>query len=135
MRSLLFVFLVACGGGAKSTPPTTPLPPASEPTKPAPIEIASGDALPECKPMTSTCIIDTLDAFSNRMCGCKDRACADKVNGDMTSWAQTIAEDPTMASSKPTESEVKRATAVTQKYAECMTKLIANEPPPENPCG
>lgn len=132
MRSLLFVFLVACGGGAKSTPaPTTPPPPG--PAEPAPVE-ATADTLPECKPATPACAIQTLDVFKNRMCACQDKACADKVNTDMTTWGQAIANDPAMQA-KPTEEEARRATEIATQYGECMTKLLGAEPPPENPCG
>jgi hypothetical protein len=129
MRSLLF-FLVACGGGSQSTPSTTPLPPATPPPgEPAPAPVASGEKLPDCKPMTSSCAIESLAVFSNQMCGCKDKACAEKVTAEMSSWGEALAKDETMANTKPTQDEARRANEVMTKYAECMTKLMSNDQP------
>lgn len=43
-----------------------------------------------CKQHDTTNMLESLDSFSQAMCACKDKACADKVNADMTRWSQEM---------------------------------------------
>jgi hypothetical protein len=67
--------------------------------------------------------IAKMEEFQKAMCECKDKACADKVQEDMTKWgteqAKTAAKDE-----KPDPELVKKTTDIMQKYSECMTKLM-----------
>jgi hypothetical protein len=61
-----------------------------------------------------------MESFQKQMCECKDKACADKVQDEMTKWAADAAK---MA--KPDESDpemAKKSGEVMAKYTECMTK-------------
>ena len=64
-----------------------------------------------------------MEGFAKSMCDCKEKACGDKVQEDMTKWGQEMAKS-SAANAKPTELQMKRATDVTTRYAECMTKLL-----------
>ena len=62
-----------------------------------------------------------MESFQSQMCACADKACADKVQDEMTKWAADAAK---MA--KPDESDpemAKKSGEVMAKYTECMTKL------------
>jgi hypothetical protein len=135
MRSLLFVFLIACGGGGNkpatvsNQPSSTP--PAVETSKPM---VAT--AQPSCANVDDVrCAVDTMQYFSDRICACKDKTCGDTVNNDMTAWGTDMAKraDASRAA-KPSETDVKRMTEIMTKYTECMTKLMMDAPPPADPC-
>ncbi len=142
MRSVLFVFLIACGGGNKSPQPPVAdkTPPASgSPSQGQPM-VAANDSQPTCAEANVACAIDTLAYFSKQMCSCKDKTCADGVNNGMTKWGQDMAQKPS-ANTKPTEAEQKRIMEVVTKYTDCMTKVMMDggqmPPPvdPSDPCG
>ncbi len=67
-----------------------------------------------------------MEEFSNEMCKCKDKACAEKVQEGMTKWSTDMAakagdkKDPP----KMDEAAAKKMTEVGQKYAECMGKAM-----------
>lgn len=71
-----------------------------------------------------------MTEFRTRMCECKDKACADKVQEDMTAWAQQMAKDaPTAKSQQPSEDQIKKMTEAATLYSECMVKAMgANDP-------
>ena len=96
---------------------------------------------PTCAANNVACAIDTIGYFSKRMCGCKDKACAEGVNNGMTEWGEDLAKKaPEMQNTKPTEAEQKRVMEVVTKYTDCMTKVMMDgqAPPhvdPSDPCG
>lgn len=67
-----------------------------------------------------------MEEFSNDMCKCKDKGCADKVQEGMTKWSTDMAakagdkKDPP----KTDEATAKKMGEIGQKYAECMTKAM-----------
>jgi hypothetical protein len=134
MRSAVFVFLIACGGGTKTQPspdPAPPPPPAQD--KPA---MAQTDTRPACTEADIPCALDTLDYFSKKMCGCKDKACADAINNDMTNWGTEMSKKAPAKNQQPSEAEQKRLMASVNAYTECMTKLMMEgATPPPDPCG
>jgi hypothetical protein len=65
-------------------------------------------------------MVAKLAEFSNQMCACKDKACAQKVSERMTKWG---AKNPT--ASKPSPETVKRATQHSEQLVKCMTKLMS----------
>ncbi len=73
-------------------------------------------------------IIAKFESFTNQMCRCKSKACADGVQKRMTAWGTKMAK--TAQSSKPSPELAKQATEIMTRYAECMTKLMA---PPNKP--
>jgi hypothetical protein len=65
-----------------------------------------------------------MSEFSDSMCKCADKACADKVQADMTKWSTDMAAKGSKKDEKPDEATMKKMTEVGQKYAECMTKAM-----------
>jgi len=67
-----------------------------------------------------------LTAFRERMCACKDRACADKVSGELRDWSK---DPPGITKTAPVnEEEAKELAAVTDELATCMARVIAETP-------
>ena len=111
------LFLVACGGNSPPPPPVQNAAPADPVATPPP------------PPKTETeTAMAKMESFATQMCTCTDKACADRVQEDMTKWAVEMAEKPPARDRKPSEADMKRMTDVGQHYAECMTKAMT--PPP-----
>ena len=109
--------VAACGGKAAPPPPVQNAAPA-EPV-----------AAPPPPPKTETEIaMAQMESFATEMCTCTDKACADRVQADMTKWAQEMAAKPGAGEERPREQDMKRMTEMGQHYAECMTKAMT--PPP-----
>ena len=67
-----------------------------------------------------------LTAFKERMCACSDRACADKVSGELRDWGKA---PPGVTKTAPVnEEEAKELAAVTDELATCMARVIAASP-------
>jgi hypothetical protein len=64
-----------------------------------------------------------MEEFSKKMCDCKDKACADKVNDDMTKWGVEMAKTADR-DAKPDPELAKKSADIMQKYTECMTKIM-----------
>jgi hypothetical protein len=73
--------------------------------------------------------INAMVRFADLMCGCRDKACADKVQDEMTRWASQQAKQAS-PSDKISESEVKTLQEVMTRYSECMTKVMAGDVAP-----
>jgi hypothetical protein len=137
MRNWLFVLLVACGGPAASTQPTISnqpgpgTPPMVAQTPPANPKPACGDET------TAKCAISHMEYFTNQMCTCKDKACADGANDAMIKWGTRMAEKASKAPNheKPDPEIAKQSADLMTRYTECMTKLMIGTPPPADPCG
>jgi hypothetical protein len=68
--------------------------------------------------------IDMVMQFSDRMCNCKDKACADKVNDDYTKWGSEMAKNARPEDARDIDpDDIKRMTEAATKYSECYTKL------------
>ena len=81
-------------------------------------------------------VVSKLDGFQKAMCECKDKACADKVSADMTSWGTEMAKSAGK-DEKPDPALAKKSADLMAKYTECMTKAMtgggggaATEPKP-----
>lgn len=137
MRNWLFVLLAACGGPAASTQPTVSNQP---PPQPIAQQTAPAQEMPACEGYNVPCIVGQMEYFSNRMCACKDRACADGTNEAMTKWGMELAKQP-RPEEKPDPDLAKKSADIMTRYTECMTKLLTADPnggnvtPPANPCG
>ncbi len=64
-----------------------------------------------------------MEEFSKAMCECKDKACADKVNADMTTWGTEMAKTADK-DAKPDPDMAKKSADIMTKYTECMTKVM-----------
>ncbi len=67
-----------------------------------------------------------MEEFSKAMCDCKDKACADKVNADMSKWGSEMAKNAgaAKADDKPDPEMAKKSADIMTKYTECMTKMM-----------
>jgi hypothetical protein len=65
---------------------------------------------------------EKFSGFTDQMCACTTKACADRIQTDLTLWAETMAKDE-QASEKPSPEDIKRISNVAQRYADCLTKL------------
>jgi hypothetical protein len=66
-----------------------------------------------------------MEGFQKQMCDCKDKACADKVNEDMSKWGTEMARNAGAArDERPDPDLARKSTDIMIKYTECMTKLM-----------
>ena len=66
-----------------------------------------------------------MEDFKAKMCACKDKACADKVNEDMAKWGPEMAKNAgTARDAKPDPEAAKKSAEIMTRYTECMTKLM-----------
>ncbi len=66
-----------------------------------------------------------MEEFAKSMCDCKDKGCADKVNGDMSKWGTEMAKTAGAAKDeKPDPEMAKKSADIMTKYTDCMTKLM-----------
>jgi hypothetical protein len=77
----------------------------------------------------------SMGAFRDRMCACKDKACADKVQEEMMRWSTEMAKRaPRDRPNRNSDEMMKRMTEIGTTYGECMTKIYSEpvaEPPVE----
>ncbi len=65
-----------------------------------------------------------MGKFSKQMCECKDKACADKVNEDMSKWGMEMAKSAGSYDERPDPDMARRSAEIMTRYTECMTKLM-----------
>jgi hypothetical protein len=63
-----------------------------------------------------------MKEFKDKMCTCKDKACVDKVNEEMTKWSTENASKN--KDEKPSEEDMKEGAAIGQEMAKCMQKAM-----------
>jgi hypothetical protein len=89
---------------------------------------------PACKkPSKDRAALEKVVEFSNRMCQCKDKACADLVMRDMKRWGDEMAKnaDP---HDKPDPKQVEKVTQAMSDFSKCATNLLAggSQTPPQS---
>ena len=67
-----------------------------------------------------------MQQFSESMCGCTDRACAERVNQELSTWAESPHE-------QPTREERDANTKYTEQYPTCMQKYMPAATPAAAP--
>lgn len=67
-------------------------------------------------------LLATATSFRDRMCACKDKACADGVQQDMTRWSMEQAK--AAASVTIDQATVTQMTTVMEAYSKCMTGAL-----------
>ncbi len=74
-----------------------------------------------------------LGEFTDEMCACPDRACADAVSQEMTRWSTELSKDHVEL--KPTDEEMEEAKQITERLSKCMMTAMGygNPPPPPTP--
>jgi hypothetical protein len=115
----LSIALAAC---AASQPP-----PLSNHAPPAPPQVqAQGQGQGE--PATAIAVtLARLERFSDEMCGCRDRDCADRVVDDMMRWSHDLT---TAGKGSPLVNSVQgsRAKAAADRVSRCMAVVYARRP-------
>ena len=77
-----------------------------------------------------------MSEFKNQMCACTDKACTDKVAGDMQKWQADMAKE--MGGKEPekmNDEDMKKSAEISKAYADCQAKFAAPPPPPAPPAG
>ena len=79
-------------------------------------------------------VVATFRGFADRMCACKDKACADRVQNEMSTWSTEMARTMKVEKAKPDEALMKEMTELGTRYGECMTKVMSapDVAPPRN---
>ena len=67
-----------------------------------------------------------MSGFKDKMCACKDKACADGVNADFQKMMTEMAVNA--ASFKPSGDDMKTAEEVSKAYSDCMAKATTPAP-------
>lgn len=70
-----------------------------------------------------------MNGFTDRMCGCNDKACADTVQDEMNAWSAAMAKTAG-SQARPDEATMKKMTEIGVRYGECMAKAMQSSPPP-----
>jgi hypothetical protein len=72
-------------------------------------------------------ILVHFEAIVDSMCACHDRDCADRITDDLSGWAKEIADHHDI---KPTEAEMSRMNALSERYAQCVNVAMGGPPTP-----
>lgn len=64
-----------------------------------------------------------MTEFKDKMCACKDKGCADKVNDEMMKWGQEQAKNAGEKSAATDGEEAKKIAAVSEEFSKCLTKV------------
>ena len=65
--------------------------------------------------------MDEADGLTNKMCACKDTACADKVREERSAMKKKFR--ASFKDKKPSEDEMKRAEKLDERWRSCADKL------------
>lgn len=81
-------------------------------------------------------VIADLEKFKNKMCSCKDKACAEKANEEFMKWAQEL-EKLFGPDFKPDDKDQERLGQLVMEFGQCYSKLVVgaddSDPPPPPP--
>ncbi len=107
------IVLVACGGGQSE--PARPV--ANATVKPP------ADAAVDAAPTGLAAVFAKMTEFTDRMCACKDKACAEALSEEMNRWGTEVAKQPHM-DEKVSDADAKRMADITDRFSKCMTALF-----------
>jgi hypothetical protein len=69
--------------------------------------------------------IAKLEEFQQKMCSCKDKPCAERVNDEMTKWGTAMVKEVRSKPPKKPNPELARISSeMMTRYVDCMTKLL-----------
>jgi hypothetical protein len=114
--ALLVIMISACGGGKPATPPPAPLSNVS--TAPP------ADAAVDAHRSSAAEAIAMMGKFSDAMCRCVDKACADRVVEDMSRWGTEMAKAASPHNERITEEDTRQMAVITEEMTKCMTKAM-----------
>jgi hypothetical protein len=66
-----------------------------------------------------------LSGFTDEMCACKDKACADDVTAKLTAYTTEMEKDPELRDAKKPDGYAQRMEATTKRYTDCAVTVIA----------
>ena len=113
MKAVLWIALAACGA--------TPQAPLSNHAS-----AVTADAGVDAAPAGVAATLAKLRQFSDDMCSCKDRDCADRVVDEMMTWAQDLAAAD-QAHPRVNSAEDAEAKAATDRVSRCMSAVYARQ--------
>jgi hypothetical protein len=67
---------------------------------------------------------NAVSELAERMCACRDRACADRINEEMTHFGTEMAAYGRLTDERPNPSLVEKSRVFIARYTECMAKLL-----------
>lgn len=114
MRYLVVLVVGGCWWGKDTSTPS-----------PAAVVVADA-AVPDEQTSPMRQVLTQMWSFRDRMCTCRNVACADTVQAEMTAWANDMAKRD-MNMGQPDPDEMREMTRIGAEYGECRVKLI---PPP-----
>lgn len=78
------------------------------------------------KPNGGAEYVAAMKGFKDKMCACKDRACAEKVTEEMTRWSADAAKKSNgKAEGKPDDKVMKEMAALSDEMTKCMTAAMS----------
>jgi hypothetical protein len=66
-----------------------------------------------------------FSGFTDQLCACTNKACADNVQDDMMKWAQDLARHADRDMGSPSPEFAKRMTTISERYIKCYTTVVA----------
>jgi mevalonate pyrophosphate decarboxylase len=72
-----------------------------------------------------------MGSFRDDICGCKDRACIERVSEAMTRWGQAMARKPSME--RISEQDSRQIAEITEAMTKCMTAAMMATGSPGQP--
>jgi hypothetical protein len=79
--------------------------------------------------------IKKFEYFTDQICACKDKTCAERVTADITKWSEEMTRSykDDWAKDPPDYDATKRMEKIATRFSECMTKVYQLETPAERP--
>jgi hypothetical protein len=74
-------------------------------------------------------VVKQLEKFTDQVCVCKDAACAQKVNDEMSKWGQEMAREAEMNDRPPSPEYMRRVEKTVERMSKCMTEAYKNPEP------
>jgi hypothetical protein len=113
---------------APTEPPPEPKPGSGEPQ---PALHAHAHRQPPPERTTIASAMAKLKDFTDEMCACPDKACAEAVSKSMEQWAKEMGEDEGRElAATMTEDDKKEATTIAERMAKCMMAVMSPPSPP-----
>ncbi|HZJ62198.1 MAG TPA: hypothetical protein VFD36_01645 [Kofleriaceae bacterium] len=115
MKTVLAVVVLAACSGSSQTPAQAPVLTNST-QKPPP------DAALDASVTDAAAVLAKMTAFRDQLCACKDPACAERITGELTRWAQEIAREP-REEQRLTEADTRQIAEISEGFARCMARI------------
>ena len=74
-------------------------------------------------------VLERFATFTDQMCTCHDKACADQVMGSMTTWSMKMAREQSQAPMELDAATRERMSKLVEHFGECMVTAMARPEP------